>query len=330
MRYRRLGQSDVQVSEVGFGVWTVVTTWWGITDEAYGKSLMQRALDRGITFFDTADAYSSGRGEVLLAEALGHRRDQIVIGTKFGYDFYNHDNPNRGQRELPQDFSPEFIRFACEESLKRLNTDHIDLYQMHNPKMAHVASDDVYAVLEELKAEGKIREYAAALGPRIGWEEEGLVTIREHNVPIVHMIYNLLEQDPGRAFLDAAEGRRTHFVIRVPHSSGMLEGNLTADTVFPPSDHRSHRPKEWLIEGLRKIETLGFLSGDMTLGQAALKWLLADPLIDSVLPNIYNEAQVDEFAAAPDGRDLSSEELERLARLYAANFDPKEAQAVAA
>ena len=320
MRYRMLGDSGVRLSEVGFGVWTVSTTWWGITDETYGKRLIQYALDRGITFFDTADAYSSGRGETLLEEALGHRRDEITIGTKFGYDFYHHDNPNRGQTELPQDFSPEFIRFACEQSLKRLKTDVIDVYQMHNPKMSHVSSDDVYATLEALKDEGKIKAYAAALGPRIGWLEEGLVSIEQHNVPVVHMIYNLLEQEPGRQFLNAGRPRGTHFLVRVPHSSGMLEGKFTQDTVFPENDHRRHRPKSWLTEGLIKIEKLDFLQSDMTLGQAAIKWLTAEPLITSLLPNIYNEEQIDEFAAAPDQRDLTLEEMKRVECLYQENF----------
>jgi aryl-alcohol dehydrogenase-like predicted oxidoreductase len=321
MRYRTLGESGVRVSEVGFGVWTVATTWWGITDEEYGKRLMQHALDRGITFFDTADTYSSGRGETIVAEALGHRRDELTIATKFGYDFYEHDSPNRGQTELPQDFSPRFIRFACEQSLKRLGTDRIDLYQMHNPKMAHVDSAEVYGTLDELKAEGKIREYAAALGPRIGWLEEGLVTIKKWNVPVVHMIYNLLEQEPGRQFLEAANGRRTRFIVRVPHSSGLLEGHFTAETEFAPNDHRRHRPKEWLIDGVRKVGSLDFLRKDMTLGQASLKWLLADTRICSVLPNIYDEAQIDEFAAASDIRDLTRSELDQVQELYEHNFN---------
>ena len=320
MRFRTLGESGVQVSEVGFGVWTITTNWWQINDEAYARRLLQHGLDRGITFFDTADTYSSGRSEELLGEALGHRRDELVIGTKFGYDFYKHDTPNRGQRELPQDFSPAFIRYACEQSLKRLKTDRIDLYQMHNPKMAHVSSDEVYATLEALKSEGKIREYAAALGPANGWLDEGLVAIKDHDAPVMHVIYNMLEQEPACHFLEAAEGRRTRFIIRVPHASGMLEGRYTADTVFPENDHRRHRPKEWLTDGLKKIEKLGFLTTDMTLGQAAIKWLLAAPSISSVLPNIYNEEQIDEFAAAPDQRDLTDEELKKIDDLYRENF----------
>src|SRR3990172_10480840 len=134
MKYRTVENTDLQVSAVGFGLWTVSTTWWGIEDDAVGLGLLRQAYDLGVTLYDTADTYGQGKGETMLAEALGHVRDRIVIASKFGYDFYNNP-PREGQRELPQDFSPRFVRFALEQSLKRLNTDYIDLYQAHNMKM---------------------------------------------------------------------------------------------------------------------------------------------------------------------------------------------------
>ncbi|MBI2174564.1 MAG: aldo/keto reductase, partial [Candidatus Omnitrophica bacterium] len=111
MKYRKIGGTDVEVSVVGFGVWTVATKWWGITDHAIGVRLLQRAYELGITFFDTADTYGNGLGETILAEALGNQRSELTIGTKFGYDFYHHIS-RRGQEELPQDWRPEYIRFA--------------------------------------------------------------------------------------------------------------------------------------------------------------------------------------------------------------------------
>ena len=134
MKYRKLGTTDLTVSEVGFGVWTVATPWWGITDEAFGIKLLQQAAELGITFFDTADTYGNGLGERMLAKALSGRRAQIVIGTKFGYDFYHHTS-RRGHEELPHDWRPEHVRFALEESLKRLETAYVDLYQLHNPRL---------------------------------------------------------------------------------------------------------------------------------------------------------------------------------------------------
>ena len=118
MKYRNLGNTGIQVSAVGFGLWTVSTGWWGIDDERHGLDLLRKAYDSGVTFFDTADTYGQGKGETMLADALGDVRDRIVIATKFGYDFYNNTNERDGHKELPQDFSPKHIRFAVEQSLE--------------------------------------------------------------------------------------------------------------------------------------------------------------------------------------------------------------------
>jgi aryl-alcohol dehydrogenase-like predicted oxidoreductase len=321
MKYRNLAGTDIAVSEVGFGVWTVSTGWWGEVDEKRSVDLLRRALDYGINYFDTADTYGSGLGETLLADAFGDRRDEVVISTKIGYDFYNH-TARRGQQERPQDWSEGFIRFALEESLKRLGTDYIDLLQLHNTKMDAIEDDALFSLLDEFKAEGKIRSYGIALGPKIGWLEEGVRAMRERDVSGVQMIYNLLEQDPGRELIAAARETETSLVVRVPHSSGMLEGNYDENTTFAKNDHRRHRPKEWLIDGLKKVERVGFLteSGERTLGQAALKFVLASPEVVSTLPNIYGEEQLEEFAATSETPDLTPEELERVSGLYATNF----------
>jgi aryl-alcohol dehydrogenase-like predicted oxidoreductase len=321
MRYRRLGDTDVSISEVGFGVWTVSTGWWGEVDEARSVKLLRLAHEKGINYFDTADTYGSGLGETLLRDAFGHMRESIVISTKIGYDFYNH-TARRGQQERPQDWSEDFIRFALEQSLKRLGTDYIDFLQLHNPKMDAVEDDALFELMEEFEKEGKVRAYGIALGPKIGWFEEGVKALRERKLDGLQMIYNLLEQDPGRSFIEAAHETNTSLVVRVPHSSGMLEGKYTEETTFAQNDHRRHRPKEWLLEGLKKVEQLGFLteSGERTLGQAALKFILASPEIASTLPNIYDEEQLEGFSAAPETPDLTEEELARVKELYENNF----------
>ena len=321
MRYRNIPGTDVSVSEVGFGLWTLSTGWWGEKDDRAAMSLLHGSLDRGVTLYDTADSYGNGRGETLLADAFRDRRDQVVYATKLGYDWYNHVRP-RGQRELPHDFSPAFFRTALERSLGRLETDYIDVLQLHNPRMDTIASDEVFALLEDLRDEGKVRCAGVALGPAIGWREEGLQAMSRRNVVMMQIIHNLLEQEPGRDFVELARETPTALLVRVPHSSGMLEGKYTPETTFPPSDHRSHRPRSWLVEGLQKIDTLSFLTEDRpyTLGQAALKWLLAEPTVVSALPNIYGPEQLEEFAAAPDLPDLTEEDLERVAALYEENF----------
>ena len=321
MKYRNLGGTDIRVSEVGFGVWTVSTGWWGEVDEARSVGLLRKAFERGINYFDTADTYGSGLGETLLADAFGGMRDEVVISTKIGYDFYNH-TARRGQQERPQVWSEEFITFALEQSLGRLGTDYIDFLQLHNTKMDAIENDRLFELMEEFRERGKIRAYGVALGPKIGWLEEGVRAMHERNIAGLQMIYNLLEQDPGRGLIEAAKATGTSLIVRVPHSSGMLEGKYDENTTFAKNDHRRHRPKEWLLDGLKKVDQLDFLteSGERTLGQAALKFVLATPEIVSTLPNIYDEEQLAEFAAAPDTPDLTPEELSRVEELYENNF----------
>ena len=322
MKYRRFQKSGITTSEIGFGLWTVSTGWWGDVNDEKAVRLLKKAFDFGIIFFDTADTYGNGRGETLLAKAFGGKRSHITISTKFGYDFYHYSGERKGQREIPQDFSPDYIRHACNESLRRLETDHIDFYQIHNSKMDAVMNDDLFATLEKLKSEGKILSYGAALGPAIGWKEEGIKLMQERNIDGLHTIYNMLEQDPGRDFFPVAEEHQVGVLVRVPHSSGMLEGVYTPDTKFDEKDHRSHRPRSWLIEGLQKVEHLKFLTEGKgrTIGQAALKFVLAQPSIVTVLPNIYNEDQLKEFATAADTPDLTREELKQIYELYKNNF----------
>jgi len=330
MQYRALGDTGLEVSAVGFGVWTVSTTMWGIEDDAIGLHLLRRAFELGVTFYDTADVYGDGKGETLLADALGAHRDQIVIATKFGYDFYNHPGLQPGQRERPQDWSPSYIRKACEESLRRLNTDHIDLYQMHNPRVDALALDDTFATLEALKAEGKIRAYGAALGPALLPDrqiDEGFYNIRYRHAT-TQIIYNMLEQVLGAPLCPAAAEHNVGVIVRVPHSSDLLLGRITEETEFSPNDHRRFRvttdeaKKKWQLDGLKKLEKLRFLTEGTgrTIGQAAIQFLLAQPALASALPNIYDEPLLEEVAAASDTPPLTAEELAEIHDLYTHNF----------
>jgi aryl-alcohol dehydrogenase-like predicted oxidoreductase len=365
MRYRRLHGTDLELSELGFGTWTVTTGWWGTYSDAEAERLVRAAVARGINYIDTADAYGNGRGESFLAPVLKDH-PELIVGTKFGYDFYNNPVRPRGQRELPQDMSPKFIRFACEQSLSRLGRSHIDIYQPHNPRVATLLEDEHWETLERLKEEGKILAYGPSLGPAIGWRDEGIYGAGVRKAPVTQIIYNILEQDPGREFILAAElaqrGERyagvdeamagetnkrvcepssaydrsfrswktpalavdgPQFLIRVTHSSGMLEGKYTVDTTFDESDHRSHRPRSWMVEGVQKVERLRAMAGKrgVTVGELALLWLYSHPAILSALPNIYNEEHIDEFVSASEHPLLSDEEMEQIHEMYERNFD---------
>src|SRR5205823_5395135 len=147
------------------------------------------------------------------------------------------------------------------------------------------------------------------------------------DITSVQHIYNMLEQHPGRSFHQTAveASKDTMFLIRVTHSSGMLEGKYTVETTFPPTDHRSHRPRSWLLKGIKKVEQLRFLeNSERTLGQAALQWLLADERVASTLTNIYNEEQLVEFAKAPDCPPLTPDDMDKIDNLYSENFGIEE------
>ena len=170
MRYRTYKNTELTVSEVGFGLWTISTGWWGNFTEGEAIALMHKALDLGVTLFDAADTYGNGLSEELIAKAFPTQREEIVIATKVGYDFVTHGEARgRGQREIPQDFSPDAITRATDAALQRLKTDRIDLLQLHNIRMEQVDDDPLWTSLENLKRAGKIRYYGIALGPAIGW-----------------------------------------------------------------------------------------------------------------------------------------------------------------
>jgi aryl-alcohol dehydrogenase-like predicted oxidoreductase len=330
MHYRLFPGTDIKVSDIGFGTWTLSTGWWGEkTDDEAIEMLRVAHSDFGINFFDTADTYGNGRGERQLAQAFRGKRDQVVYSTKIGYDIYDPaaQSARRGQNELPQKFDRDYMRFALDKSLERLETDHIDVLQLHNIKMEHVRDASIWEALREMQSEGLIGVWGAAFGPAIGWLYEAVeLCERETDIGTIQMIWSIIEQHPGTAMIEAAREHAPNcaFNIRVTHASGMLEGKYTENTEFAPTDHRRHRPRSWLINGLKKVRTLDFLTTQMTLGQAALKWLLAEPRVVTTLPNIYDMEQLREFAEASDKPALSEAQMQRIEELAERNFGVEE------
>ena len=147
MKYRTYPNTDITVSAVGFGMWTTSTGWWGEMSDDDAVKMMHEAYDLGVTLYDAADTYGNGRSEEQLAKAFADRRDKVIYATKFGYDFYNYGSERRGQMELPQDVSPAFIRKALDESLRRMKTDYVDIYQLHNAKMDNVHNEEMWATI---------------------------------------------------------------------------------------------------------------------------------------------------------------------------------------
>lgn len=323
MKYRKMPRTDMVLSEVGFGVWTVATNWWGKIEEADKAALLENAVEEGINFFDTADAYGDGYGEEVLAKVLGHKRNDLVIATKFGYDIYD-PTPRDGHKERAQKFDKEFVRYACEQSLRRLGTDYIDLYQAHNIKLEDLQRDELFETLEQLQFEGKIRYFGVALGPDIGWFEEGEYSLRDRHVDSVQIIYSILEQDPAKDLIKLAEEHEIGLLSRVPHASNTLTGEYDHGLpVFDPDDHRAHRKNEWLADAMQKVDRVRFLVQDdaRTMAQSAIQFVLKQPAIISVLPNFTKLSELKEYTSALETPELTDEEQAKLDELWNNGFD---------
>jgi len=320
VRYRRFGKSDLEVSEVGFGVWTLASNWWGEVEDKQG--LLHAALDSGINFIDTAPVYGEGGlGEDLLVDILKTHRDEIVLTTKCGYDI-EADRKWPGQSERPHDWRPESLRAQLEGSLRRLGIECIDLYQLHNTRIDPILDDALWDELEKFRAEGKIRELGVALGPAIGWVDEGIEAIRNRPIVSLQTVFNVIEQEPGLTFGSQPNvPEQVGLISRVPHASDALSGKVTRDTVFPPGDHRAHRNRDNMLDNFDKAEALTFLwdGTGRTIAQAAIAGILADPNFTTVLPTCVSVEDVREFAAASD-LPLTADEKARLDAQWADNF----------
>jgi aryl-alcohol dehydrogenase-like predicted oxidoreductase len=337
MKYRELGKSKIKVSEVGFGAWTIGLDWWGKKiDDDDAIRLLKRAYDLGINFYDTADIYGKGRSEKLIAKAFKDMREEVIYSTKWGYDIYTAEQI--GHNELPQKHNPEFLNYALEQSLDRMETDYIDVYSLHNPKMDAIKNDELFTALDDLVRTNKIKSHGVALGPAIGWKDEGLYALEKRNITCVQTVYNILEQEPGSSFINAVSNNNekvlsgttlstgndvdVSIMVRVPDASGVLTGKVNEKTVFDKNDHRSNRKKEWIIEAMKKIENMKPFaeSKGWTITELAIKFILSSKSVGVVLPTVTEIEELEMFAAMSDSDYLNDSELAQFKELYNNNF----------
>lgn len=323
MKYRKLGRSGIKVSEIGFGAWTIGLDWWGKKiDDDEAIRMLKRAYDLGINFYETADMYGNGKSEKIVSQAFKDMRDEVVYSTKWGYDMY--DAIQIGHNELPQKHNPEFLKYALQQSLNRLQTDYIDVYSLHNPKMDAIKNDSLFISLDKLVQSTKIKSHGVALGPAIGWKDEGLVAIEERNITCLQTVYNVLEQDPGRAFLNAVRKNNNDvgIMVRVPDASGVLTGKVNEKTAFDKNDHRSNRKKEWILEAMQKVEKMKPIANarGWSISQLAIKFILSQKEISIVLPTVIDVGEIESFAEMADGNYLNENEMAEIIDLYNNNF----------
>ena len=317
MKYKKLGKSGIKVSEIGFGAWTIALNWWGKEiDEDEAKRMLKKAYDLGINFFETGDMYGKGKSERLIGEVFKGMRDEIVISTKYGYDFENVDQI--GHKELPQRFDPEFTEHALNNSLKRLQTDYVDVYGLHNPKLRQIRDDTIFQTLDKKIQEEKIKTYQAALGPAIGWTQEGLEAMDRENLSTVQTVYNILEQTPGNELMEKAVRKDVGILVRVPDASGILTGKVDANTKIDEKDHRSVRKGEWIRASLKKVEQLRPIAerNGLNITELGIKFILSKKGISSVLPTVISTEEIEMFAAMSDGKYIPESDMKEIDDLY--------------
>ena len=310
MRVRTLGRTGLKVSEIGFGAWAIGGNdhgnSYGPTDDAPSVAAVRRALDLGCTFFDTADVYGWGHSEEVLGAALEGHRDDVVIATKVGGDFYH-----GGVR---MNFDPGYIAFALERSLRRLRTDHVDVYQLHNPPAETMADPATYETFKTLKAENKVRH----IGVSIHEPFEGTLCIESGVPDVLQVPFSILRQEPADGFLAEAAAANIGIVAREPLGNGFLAKVVPADARFPQGDIRHHWPPSMIEARAEVANRLSFLvRGGRTLAQSALRFVLAFPEVSVAIPGAKSPSQVEENLAASGAPPLAEEEVRSLRDLYA-------------
>lgn len=312
MQYRVLGKTGLKVSVVGFGGWAIggdAYKGYGPTDDAVSLAALNQAYELGCNFFDTADVYGWGKSEALIGQALkGWRRDEVVIASKVGFV----ENPNQDQ-QARQLFSDQHIRQACEASLKRLQIDCIDVYQLHNPTLELIQLGRLFNVLKELQTEGKIRHY----GISIHDPQEGIQAVDIGNVQTIQAIYNLFDRRAEQGLFAKCEQDDVGLIVREPFARGFLTGRFDPARAYHQTDNRAVWPKP-LVEKRAKAATQyqqAVPEGYPNLGSLAIQFALSQPSVSVVIPGCKTPAQVMENFAAANLSPLTPDDLAQINRL---------------
>jgi len=315
MNYRELGRTGWKVSEISFGAWAIGSM-WGSVDEKESMAALHKALDVGINFFDTADVYGDGRSERLLGRLRKERQETFYIATKAGRKL----NPH-----TPEGYNRENLTRFVEESLRNLQTDCLDIVQLHCPPNQVYYTPETFEALEGLVKAGKIRHYAVSVSTC----EEGLKALEYPGIQSVQIIFNMFRHRPAELFFPEAQRRRVGILARVPLASGMLTGRMTRETTFTDDDHRNFNRQGAkfdkgetfsgvdynlaldIVDQLRPLAPEG-----ATMAQLALRWILMFDAVTCAIPGGKRPSQVEDNARASDLPPLSDEAMRKVRELY--------------
>jgi aryl-alcohol dehydrogenase-like predicted oxidoreductase len=322
MQQRKLGRTGAAVSEIGFGAWAIGGSWGDVSVED-AKGALHAALDNGVTFIDTADVYGDGRSEQIIADVLAERGgERPFVATKAGRRLSPH---------VAEGYTKANLTAFVERSLRNLRVDCLDLVQLHCPPTPVFYQPDVFGAMDDLVAAGKIRHY----GVSVEKVEEGLKAIEYPNVATVQIIYNTFRQRPATLFFAEAARRDVGVIVRVPLASGLLTGKMSASTTFAADDHRAFNregesfdkgetfagvPYDLALEAVEQIRSL--VPGGATMAQFALRWILMEQSVSTVIPGARNAAQAIANSQASALDAISPEAMEQLRALYRERIAP--------
>lgn len=322
MNFRTLGKTGFKVSEISLGTWQVGGKWGSGFDHELASNLLHQAHDQGVNFIDTADVYEGGESEKAVGKFVNSISDRIYVATKCGRQINPHNS---------ESYTPNALRGYVEDSLKRMNLETLDLIQLHCPPTEVYYRPEIFGEFEKLKDEGKILN----LGVSVEKVEEALKAIEFENVTTIQIIYNIFRQRPADLFLQKAKEKNVGVIVRVPLASGLLTGKYTKQTTFEAGDHRqSNRNGEWFdkgetfsgvpyekgIDAVEKIKVL--FPEQENLSQIALKWILMNENISSVIPGASKPYQVDSNIESIKIPSISKEKLKAIQTIYESDIKP--------
>jgi aryl-alcohol dehydrogenase-like predicted oxidoreductase len=315
LHYKNLGRTGFKISTISFGAWAIGST-WGKVDDNESMQALHRALDLGVNFFDTADVYGDGHSERLLARLKRERTEPFYITTKAG---------RRLPAQIPEEYNRKNLYDFVERSLKNLDTDTIDLLQLHCPPTPVYYMPEVFGILNDLVSDGKIRYY----GVSVEKVEEALKAIEFPNVQSVQIIFNMFRHRPSELFFNQAMKKEVGILARVPLASGMLTGKFTQQSEFEKDDHRNFNRQGEVFDrgetfsgvdfetGLKVVNMLRELCPqNMSIAQFALRWILMFDAVTCAIPGAKRADQVESNTAAADLPPLSEETMDAVRSIY--------------